>query len=175
LLLTPQALLAFEAQELEERLRPDVAALPKPWPLDLEDAMAIAHERPELKPLARAAVLAGEPPMAELRKLAAARPVLLQLEAEEQELYESVVPVGLQHQLLTSTVTRSELRAALKENEPRQTRLFSRLAAARLSDEARSTLARRLRAHAEHLKDRGEKPSLERLATEAKPWLDPPK
>jgi hypothetical protein len=173
LLLPDLALQTFRAAEAEERLRPDLTALPKPWPLTLEDALAIAREHPELQRLARSAVLVREVPLAPLRELAGRRPVLVQLEAEEHELFESVVPVGLLHQLLTTPATRSELRAALKESEPRQARLLARIATARLSEPMGSLLARRLRAHAEHLRDRKETAGYQRLRLAAELWLDP--
>src|SRR5262249_54564506 len=148
----PDSASALRSAALEERVRPDVHVVGKPWQLDLAASEVLARELPELQSLLRASLLQGELPVTELQSLAARRPLLLELgPARGRPLGPALLPWSLYYQVSTSAVSRSDERFAAHEAESRLAPVLASLDAEPTAHAAaREWLAQRALADADY-------------------------
>jgi hypothetical protein len=170
LFVAPDAGAALRSAELEERARPDVHVVLKPWQFDLIASQALARARPELQPLLRAILLQGELPLTELQSLAARGPLLLELDpARERALYPALLPWGLYLQVSSSAVSRSDERFAARDADARNAALDAALGEEpALRAELGALLAARARADADYYAAAGDRKHAAQAADRAR-------
>jgi hypothetical protein len=131
----------------EQHLRPDLDLTLKPWLLDLSAGARQVAAQPSLRPLLRTHLLQSELPVAELRALAATRPLLLELDpALEHTGYRVLLPHGLYHQVAASPVSKGDRQSAAAEAEQRWQHLQTALELESVDSASRELLVTRLRA-----------------------------
>ncbi|HMI92017.1 MAG TPA: hypothetical protein VK509_11665, partial [Polyangiales bacterium] len=166
-----ETLRAQRAAELEERVRPDVVLVPGPFGLDLVAARELERAHPELRDLLRAQLLSPAHLLPELQGLAAQRPLLLELDPNQpRELRAALVPHGWWHLLLTSEVSKSDLRVASAAADARLDRLLAQVDSASALPELRASLAGLLSAAAEQATTAGDPERAQRLAQRSDSW-----
>jgi len=166
-----ETLRAQRAAELEERVRPDVVLVPGPFRLDLVAARELERAHPELRDLLRAQLLSPAHLLPELQGLAMQLPLLLELEPGlPPELRAALVPQGLWHLLLTSEVSKSDLRVASASADARLDQLLGQLDPIGALPELRATLAGLLGAAAAQASVAGDPERAQRLRERADSW-----
>jgi hypothetical protein len=170
-LVAPDSLCARRAAERESLSRPDVVLAAGPWRLDLRSASALERQWPELRALLRAELLSPTAVLPELQALASERPVLLELDPRlDTDTRRALVPYGLLHQLLTSEVSKSDLRVASASADLRLDRLQSLLEPEHALPELHEELATTLRAAAQQAEQSGDHERAQRLHERADSW-----
>lgn len=170
-LLSPGSLRARRAAEREALSRPDVALIAGPWRLDLRSASALERQWPELRALLRAELLSPTAVLPELQALAAERPVLLELDPGlDTDTRRALVPYGLLHQLVTSEVSKSDLRVASAAADLRLDRLQSLLEPEHALPELHQELSATLLAAAQQAEQSGDPERAQRLRARADSW-----
>jgi hypothetical protein len=168
---SPDTLRALRAAELEERVRPDLVLIPGPFRLGLFAASALGRTHPELRALLRAQLLSPAHLLPELQGLAAQRPLLIELDPNlPRELRAALVPHGLWHALVTSDVSKSDLRIASASSDARLDRLLVQLDPISALPELRAALAVMLIAAAEQATSVGDTERAQRLRQRADAW-----
>ena len=173
-LLSAGSLRAGRAAERELQSRPDVTLVAGPWQLDLRAASALERERPELRALLRAELLSPTAVLPELQALAGGRPVLIELDpALDADTRAALVPYGLLHQLVTSEVSKSDLRVAAASADLRLEQLFALLEPERALPELRANVTAALHAGAQQARSTGDPERAQRLNDRADSWSAP--
>jgi hypothetical protein len=168
---TDATLRTHTAVELEERVRPDVVLIAGPFRLDLAAARELARVPPELRELLRAQLLSPAHLLPELQALSAQRPLLLELEPGlERELRGALVPHGLWQLVVTSEVSKSDLRVASASTDARLDRLFDQLDPTTALPELRVALSGLLDRAAEQATAVGDAERAQRLRALADSW-----
>jgi hypothetical protein len=162
---------AQRAAELEERARPDLVLVPGPFRLDLHAANELERAHPELRELLRAQLIAPAHLLPELRAIAAQRPLLLEPDPGlPRELRAALVPHGAWHLLVTSDVSKAELRVASIAADAQLDRLLAQLDPAVALPELRAAVTALLGAAAEQAASAGDPERAQRLRERTYSW-----
>ncbi len=137
----PQTVFELWGAQAAERIRPDVTVVPVPFLAYPNMVNRLVDAHPELTDVLRGYLLDGRLRPADLQSLAARRPVLVEMDSRvPQEVYATMVPRGLYHEVLADEAYDDDRRQGIEAQRAAWHRLYRTLGAQRAEPETANQL-----------------------------------
>ncbi len=137
----PQSAFRHWSVQAVERVRPDVTLVPMPFLNYPGVADVLVAQDPDVAQLLRGVLLEGELRQPDLQSLAAARPLLIELDPRvPRALYETLVPSGLYYEVVDAGATDTDVIEAAGPHRAVVARLYAHLGEGATETETKNQL-----------------------------------
>jgi hypothetical protein len=146
---SPATMFRFWGGRATEQLRPDVTLVPMPLVTYPGMVDRLVEDVPGLRKVLRGYLVRGELRQPDLQSLAARRPLLIEMDPRvPPQLYETLVPRGLYHEILADGTTDEDERLGAEQQAQTWQRLYALLGKPPYREQTREQLLWRHYAHA---------------------------